>query len=70
MMVVYLFYMLTFFVKTRNLQLTSIEKRPLVWFLRNSKVLCLKHVKIIDDYYFGVSVCALIVFNCMIGLIN
>ena len=38
-MFVYLFYMLTFFVKTRNLQLTTIEKRPLVWFLRNSKVL-------------------------------
>ena len=37
----------TFFVKTRNLQLTSIEKRPSVGFMRTSKVLYLKHIKLV-----------------------
>ena len=35
--------MLTSFVKTRNLQLTSVEKRPSLGFIPTSKVLYLKH---------------------------
>ena len=37
-MVVYLIQMLTFFVKTKNMKLTSIEKRPSVGFLPTSKI--------------------------------
>ena len=42
-MVVYIFLILTFFVKIINLQLTSIEKRPSVGFIATSKVFYLKH---------------------------
>ena len=35
------------FRETRNLQLTSIEKRPSVGFIRTSKVLYLKHIKLV-----------------------
>ena len=41
------FYMLTFFVKIINLQLSSIEKRPSVGFIPTSKVVYLKHIKLV-----------------------
>ena len=71
-MAVYLFYMLTFFVTTRNFQLPSIEKRPSLGFIPTSKVLSLKHIKLVElsHYYFGVSVGALILSNIIMRLIT
>ena len=42
-----LFLDVNIFVKSRNLQLTSIEKRPLVGFIPTSKVSYLKHIKLV-----------------------
>ena len=64
--------MLTFFGKTRNLQLMSIEKRPSMGFIPISKYFCLKYTKFVElnHYCFRVSVCALILSNFMRRLIN
>ena len=54
------------FVKMINLQLTSSEKRPSAGFIPTPKVLYLKHIKLVQlnyYYYFGVSVCVLILSN-------
>ena len=59
-------------MKTRNLQLTSIEKRPSVRFTQTSKVLYLNHIKLayLSHYYFDFSVGALILSNFIMRLIN
>ena len=59
-------------METKNLQLTAIEKRPLVGFIATSKVLYLKHIKLVwlSNYYFGVSVCVLILSSFIMRLIT
>ena len=59
-------------MKTRNFQLTSIEKRPSVRFTQTSKVLYLNHIKLVllSHYYFDFSVGALILSNFIMRLIN
>ena len=60
------------FVKTKNLQLTSSEKKLSVRFISTSKVLYLKHIKLVllSHYYFGVSIYAMILSNFIMRLIN
>ena len=49
-MAVYLFLHVNIFMKVRNLQLTSMERRPSVGFRPTSNVLYLKHIKLVYLY--------------------
>ena len=62
---------LPFLVKTIYLQPMSIETRPSSGFIPNSEVLFLKHIKsvFLNYYYFGVSVCVLILSKFIMILI-